>query len=128
MQGWISTFQACTAEHHIEVMGTHVVPDTLPEQLDDRLDPVGLEHAGPSEFEKAKLAVKGQQWRDIEFASGIESALPFGDCLPQQAVCSNQFTFSERDWIGSGGAAGPDDHEMVTNVIKAIKTGLPPGN
>lgn len=42
----ISALQAGTPQHHMHVMGAHIVPDSLPEQFDHGLGPVGFQDAG----------------------------------------------------------------------------------
>ena len=77
----------------MKVMLPDVIPNTLPQQLDDRLCAIGFENAGSPELEKAQLRMCRDYRTKVKLALRLESAVCRCNLLPQQTIGADEFTF-----------------------------------
>ena len=84
MRGGIGAFEAGAAEHHVEPVKADIVPDALPQQLDDRLGAIGLEHAGAAELEELQVRLGGDQAARYRIRPGCKSR-----DWPRATLCRN---------------------------------------
>jgi len=91
--------------------------NAMPKQLDSPLVAVWCEHAGAPELEELQVAVSRDQFPDAEFAGGIESAILFGQRLPQQTIGSDNRRPIKRIAVARGMV---DYQQMVADCVVAI--------
>lgn len=109
----IRAFEARAAEHHMHVMGTDIIPDSLPKQFDDRFGSERLQHAGAAKLEKAQTLVSPDQWRDIEFGLCVEPSIGIGDLLPEQPVGADQLAIGQEYGLVIGQVRALHDDEVI---------------
>jgi hypothetical protein len=59
----INSFKAGTAQHDVQPMVPHIIPDALPKKLNHRLCPVLFQDTGSSKLQKFQRGFCRQQWR-----------------------------------------------------------------
>lgn len=130
MLAWVGALKAGAAQHDVDVMGTHIVPNPLPEEFHHGSGAVGLENAGASEFEEAVVGVGGDERRDVKFSLRVETAMGLGNILPEQAIGPYQASVRKPYRVISifFGRIAPDHHEMVADLIEAIDVHAPLGH
>src|SRR4026207_1386162 len=117
----VNTFKACAPQHDVQSVLSHIVPDALPKELYNRLSPVLFQNTGSTEFQELQRRLCRQQWRDVEFALRVKSAVLLGNRLAQQAVSADHFTIVNTVLPPSIREHPANHNQMIAKFIKSVR-------
>ena len=97
----------------MQVVSPDVVPDTLPQQLDDRFCAEWFQHTGAAKLQKPQAGMRGDQRRNVELILSVESTMRVRHGLAKQTIRADQFAVLELNGISLARSLGPHDDELL---------------
>lgn len=108
----------------MQVVSPDVVPDTLPQQLDDRFCAEWFQHTGAAKLQKPQAGMRGDQRRNVELILSVESTMRVRHVLAKQTIRADQFAVLELNGISLARSLGPHDDEVVADGVEAVMIAL----